>query len=75
MEKRLRNVQQQKRIVTAEIQRLEEKIIEENGVVLSELEADVVNDLKFNADTTCSQFSKRLCAVVYVGKKKRSTMP
>ena len=47
MEKRLRNVQQQKRSATAKIQRLEEKMqddIEENGVVLSEPEVDVVND-------------------------------
>lgn len=61
MEERLRNVQQQKRSVTAKVQKLEEKMkkdIEENGVALTEPEADVVNDLIKDASDTVHSFPK-----------------
>ena len=55
MEERLRNVQQQKRKMTAKYQKLEEKMkkdIDENGIPLTEPEADVVEELIKDATGT-----------------------
>ena len=61
MEERLRNVQQKKKIVTAKVQKLEEKMkkdIDENGVMLSEPEVEVVRDLIEDASDTVYRFPK-----------------
>ena len=55
---RLKNVQQQKRSVTAKVQKLEEKMKIVNEVVLSEPEVDVVNDLIKDASDTVHSFPK-----------------